>query len=238
MANSRVLDIGCGTGFPLLELAQRIDRSCSIYGLDPWTRALKRTSFKAGVYEITNIALIEAVAEDMPFASESFHTLVSNNGINNVSDQRKVIAECRRVSKREAQLVMTMNCPKTMKEFYDVFASTLRELKRFTEIERMKQHVESKRPTVQAMCAMLEQGGFLVKDTIEDSFSMRYAGGTPLFNHYFIRQYFLKPWEEIVDTQQRADFFSLLERRLNERAERHGDISLTIPFACIDCRRE
>ncbi|PON19754.1 hypothetical protein C2W62_01070 [Candidatus Entotheonella serta] len=31
-----VLDVGCGTGFPMLELAQRLGPTCTVSGIDPW----------------------------------------------------------------------------------------------------------------------------------------------------------------------------------------------------------
>jgi len=40
------LDIGCGTGFLLLEMAQRLGNSCHSVGIDPWTEAVKRTRTK------------------------------------------------------------------------------------------------------------------------------------------------------------------------------------------------
>lgn len=39
--NMNVLDLGCGTGFPLIELANRLGPSCRLYGLDPWYAALQ-----------------------------------------------------------------------------------------------------------------------------------------------------------------------------------------------------
>jgi ubiquinone/menaquinone biosynthesis C-methylase UbiE len=30
-----VLDVGCDTGFPLLELAQRLGATCRVHGVDP-----------------------------------------------------------------------------------------------------------------------------------------------------------------------------------------------------------
>ena len=41
-----VLDVGFGTGFPLLELAQRLGKSATIYGIDPWEAAHERTHLK------------------------------------------------------------------------------------------------------------------------------------------------------------------------------------------------
>ena len=40
------LDVGCGLGFPLLELAQRLGSSCHVYGLDPWAKAVERVRLK------------------------------------------------------------------------------------------------------------------------------------------------------------------------------------------------
>ena len=40
------LDIGCGTGFPLLEIAQRLGENCKSTGIDPWTEAVKRVKNK------------------------------------------------------------------------------------------------------------------------------------------------------------------------------------------------
>lgn len=34
--NIRVLDIGTGFGFPLVELAMRLGSTCQVVGLDPW----------------------------------------------------------------------------------------------------------------------------------------------------------------------------------------------------------
>src|SRR5439155_26927217 len=47
----RVLDLACGTGFPLLELAQIHGSSCQFIGLDPWKPALARAALKLRTYD-------------------------------------------------------------------------------------------------------------------------------------------------------------------------------------------
>ena len=37
-----VLDVGCGTGFPLLELAERLGPEARLHGVDPWGPAMER----------------------------------------------------------------------------------------------------------------------------------------------------------------------------------------------------
>ena len=62
---------------------------------------------------------------------------MSNNGTNNVDDEEKVFAELGRVARRGAQMVLTMNLPDTMKEFYDTFEEVLADRGMSAEIERL-----------------------------------------------------------------------------------------------------
>jgi SAM-dependent methyltransferase len=60
------LDVGCGTGFPLLELAQRLGPPAVVHGLDPWGAALARARFKAGVIGVANVTLTRGDGTAMP----------------------------------------------------------------------------------------------------------------------------------------------------------------------------
>jgi ubiquinone/menaquinone biosynthesis C-methylase UbiE len=111
------LDIGFGTGYPFLELAMRLGSSSLIYGIDPWAGAVRRTKLKAKQYSIDNIRIIESPAEKIPLPDSSVDLIVSNNGLNNVTDLSKVIAECCRIARPSCQFLMTMNLNTTMTEF-------------------------------------------------------------------------------------------------------------------------
>jgi arsenite methyltransferase len=51
----RGLDVGCGTGFPLIELAHLHGASSHFTGVDIWTDALVRARLKLEAYELTNV---------------------------------------------------------------------------------------------------------------------------------------------------------------------------------------
>ena len=40
--NLRVLDLGCGDGFPTLEIAQRLGATSRVIGIDPWADAIRK----------------------------------------------------------------------------------------------------------------------------------------------------------------------------------------------------
>jgi ubiquinone/menaquinone biosynthesis C-methylase UbiE len=97
--NLKVLDIGTGAGFPLMELAERMGSSCKLYGIDPWLNAARRARQKIENYGLSNVELIESSAENLPFEKDSIDLIVSNLGINNFDNPKVVFNECHRVLK-------------------------------------------------------------------------------------------------------------------------------------------
>ena len=235
---SRALDVGCGLGFPLLELAMRLGTGTKVYGIDPWKEALERARIKAGVMGIKNVEVVEGVAEELPFDDGFFDLIVSNNGINNVNDLPKTLKEIGRVSKAGAQFVSTMNTDGTMMEFYGIFETVLRENGLETAIEMMKKHIRRKRPALDDVGRLMVDAGFAVSSVSEEDFALSYADGTAMLNHFFIRLAFLDEWKKIVPKERCPAVFGEIEKRLNLLAEKKGRLSLTIPFAVIDCLKK
>ena len=97
--NICALDIGCGLGFPMIELSMRLGNTSRVYGIDPWKAATLHLRQKIKALGLSNVAVVNGLAEKMPFADEYFDLIVSNNGINNVADIEKTFEECRRVAK-------------------------------------------------------------------------------------------------------------------------------------------
>lgn len=230
----RALDIGCGEGFPIVELAARFDDTSRFYGIDTWTHALERLNYKLAAYQIQSVAAVPAAAEYLPFSDHVFDLIVSNNGINNVTDIQQVLRECHRVSKPGAQVILTMNTEATMTEFYSIFERVLKESGQDHCIEKMNAQIFSKRKPVETMQRYFHDAGFQISHIVHDSFNLRFADGTTLFKHYLIKNWFLDGWKKIPDQHQVDAVFKTIETRLNLMAAAAGEISLTIPFVTID----
>lgn len=232
-----VLDVGCGTGFPSIELAQRLGASSMVCGIDPWGAAVSRAKAKAKLLHATNVEFVEGLAESMPFGDERFDAIVSNNGLNNVAELDASLAECRRVARPASQLVVTVNLPGTMREFYQHYEAVLRERGREELIQRLRDHIHAKRKPVAFLHDRLAARGFSVLHCKEAAFTLRYVNGTALFNHFFIRLAFLGPWRQVVAGADVDEIFSTLEERLNQAASAAAGLVLTVPFVCIDAIR-
>jgi len=235
--NINVLDIGSGGGFPMLELAERMGKTCMVYGLDPTTESIDMITAKKLGKGIEYAKIVRGVAEAIPFPDGYFGLIVSNNGLNNVQDEALALAECYRVADDGAQMVLTMNLPHTMIEFYDVFEETLLESGLKEEIIKMHNHILEKRKPVEFLKELILGAGFTIHTINVDGFRMRYADGSAFLNHSFIRNYFLGTWKVLLPEQQVEPVFATIEQKLNAIAAEKGELVLSIPYVCFDCNK-
>jgi ubiquinone/menaquinone biosynthesis C-methylase UbiE len=232
-AGSRVLDLGHGTGFPLFELAQRLGAQSLVVGLDPWSAPLARLRLKQRVWTVRNVRVVRGDAARMPLASGRFDLILSNLGLNNFDDPATSMAECRRVIAPGGTIVLTTNLQGHMREFYEVFAATLRAMGLDDALEPLRSHI-AHRATVAGVRTLLENAGFQATRVVERTIPMRFADGSALLRHDFIKLGFLDGWKSVVADGDRAQVFARLEANLNHFARERGGLALSIPLAYVE----
>ncbi len=235
--NLNVLDIGCCVGFPMLELAQRLGKSSTVYGLDPWKSALEQIRYKANIYRVQNIQCINGDANHLPFQSDFFDLIVSNNGINNTGNEQQTLQECFRVCKPKGQLIFTVNLPETMIEFYRIFQKILEQNALNERIPVLHAHIHQHRKSVEELKLFATNAGFRIIDVDMDQFAMRFCDGSAMLNHHFIKMYFLQPWKDVVGKEKMIETFDRLEEKLNTYAKENNGLQLSIPYVCITCEK-
>jgi len=225
LANVRnALDVGCGTGFPLIELAERLGPSAHVDGIDLWSGALDRAREKVAARATPNVSMHQGSATSMPFADGAFDLIVSNLGVNNFDDRAAAIRECRRVSRPGATFALTTNLQGHMRELYAALADALEGDAK--ALRRLDEHVKH-RATVPDVKRLLEEHRFEVRRVVEREGTMRFADGTALMNHHFIKLGFLDAWKGVAAGNEKAVFARLLDR-LN------AELRLTIPMAYVE----
>ncbi len=228
-----ILDLACGAGFPLFELAHICGASCQVTGIDSWKEALERARSKLNVYQLPNVKIVEADAAHLPFQNGEFDLIISNLGINNFTDPQTVFAECFRVAKPGACIVLTTNISGHMHEFYETFRATLLELQKPEYLERLGRN-EAHRGTKESASGVLEAAGFRIVKVREESFQMRYLDGSALFNHSLTKFGFLNGWRQVVNPEDEEQVFALLENKLNQIASTRGELSMTVPMLYLE----
>jgi ubiquinone/menaquinone biosynthesis C-methylase UbiE len=236
--NIRVLDIGSGSGFPMLELAGRLGKGSDVYGLDPSEDANEILGAKIELRGAGNAFAIKGAGESMPFGDGFFDLLISNNGLNNVEDMAVVLKECFRVCKPGAQLVLTMNLPHTMTEFYEALRVVLGNMNLPQCIEAMEQHIFDKRKPVEYLTGLLESNGFPVRSVQPDGFKYRFTSARAFYDHYLIRNFFLPPWKKFLPAGQDEQILNSVAEILDRDAKLSGMLEISVPFVCIDAEKK
>src|SRR5262249_46312292 len=75
--------------------------------------------------------------------------------------------------------------------------------------------------------------GFRLRRRHDRTVMMRFADGSALFSHFFVRLGFLDGWKAVVEDSRREKTFARLEENLNRTARVRGELALSIPFAFV-----
>jgi arsenite methyltransferase len=232
----RILDVGSGTGFLALELAQRCGPESKVIAVDPWQPGMIRLRRKLDELGLTNVVILEQDAAKVYLQPESIDLVVSNLGLNNFEDLDAVLGACFRFARSGARLVLTTNLVGHMSEFYDVYRATLIELGQTNRLAALETHINH-RGTVESASMSIRDAGFEVLNIETQSFRMRFANGSSLLRHYFIRLGFVQGWKSVAEPASVEATFETLERNLNTLAEERGELALTIPMACVEASK-
>lgn len=228
----RILDIGSGAGFPLMELAARFGDTCQCYGLDVWSNANARANRKIANYGLNNVTVVESSAATIPFDDNSFDLIVSNLGINNFEQPETVFAECHRILKPGGKLALTTNINGHWKEFYRAFETAAIQTGKDYLQERIAADQE-RRGDQSSIGKMFTQAGLSVTRAYTDSFEMTFADGSAFLNHYFVKLGWLGSWMKMVNEEDHVEVFSALENELNKMSQANG-LVLTVPMLFIE----
>jgi ubiquinone/menaquinone biosynthesis C-methylase UbiE len=86
---TRMLDVGCGTGFVIGLMADTFEE---IHGIDPTRAMLDKVDVSSG-----NVTVHEGVAENLPFADGTFDLVTAYSVLHHLADHRPALAEIARV---------------------------------------------------------------------------------------------------------------------------------------------
>src|SRR2546430_775555 len=120
VAGLRILEVACGRGGFVKELARR---GAHVTGCD-----FSLTALRAGQGKLrlqgngTSAALIQGDAQALPFAEESFDVIVSCETIEHVLDVQRALREIWRVARPGARLLLTTPNYANLMGLYDLYA--------------------------------------------------------------------------------------------------------------------
>lgn len=104
-----VLDIGCGTGYILLQLAETIKKG-RIVGIDISSEMIKQASLKTE--NIKNIKIKKSGVEKIPYKKEMFDYVLTTDAFHHFKNADAAIKEMKRVTKENGTIIIAdINIP-------------------------------------------------------------------------------------------------------------------------------
>ena len=135
-SHNLVLDLGCGTGLLFNHMGRT---NCVIVGVDISRQMLRKAMEKAVK---TNVALIQADADYLPFKSEVFDAVFAITLLQNMPDPTRTLLEINRVLKINASITITfLKKHFTMKESENLIKRAGLKVGKLKNYERLKDYV-------------------------------------------------------------------------------------------------
>jgi ubiquinone/menaquinone biosynthesis C-methylase UbiE len=108
-ADDRVLDVACGAGALVIEVAPRVERAVGI-DLSDGMLEIARSRLAADVRGLANVEFLQAPSDALPFDSGSFTALVCTTALHHFPEPQRSIDEMARVLAPGGRLVIGDAC--------------------------------------------------------------------------------------------------------------------------------
>lgn len=233
----QIVDVGCGTGYPTLELAKLVGPNVDVAGLDVWSAGVERARSRALALGLSNVAFLVADVAACDLPDQYFDAAVCNLGLTAFAQPDAALKGIARLLQPNGMLVLTTYLHGTMRIFFETYRAVLDDLGLLDlswNVERLM-HLQ---PTLERVEALLDMAGFTVDQTLNDHVALEFPDGSTFLRSPMVGMGFLQDWREVIsDLSLRRVVFNEIERRLNARATALGRLDLLAPMLCVTARR-
>jgi ubiquinone/menaquinone biosynthesis C-methylase UbiE len=197
-----VLDVGCGTGYPSLELLKLMDEQGRIIALEPIAPLLDVARKKAGDLSGKRIFFrSEHAVAKLAFADEVYDLVVSNLGLLFLDDPRLAVREFSRVAKVGGKVIFTLPMKGTYTEFFDIYREVLTKHDKDDVLRQLEEYL-AQVPDIDDVVSWLESAGLQEIDVEVDQFSLLFKSSREFFFAPVIEYGPLNAWKDIAGKGQ------------------------------------
>lgn len=231
----QVLDVGCGTGYPSLEILRRLGEGGRVIAIDPDPGLLDLARRKALDESGRRIFFKVETAEQLSFGDEVFDVVVANLGLATVERPDRALREMHRVMASAGKLVLTQATLGTFEEVLDMF----REIALKHEKSALAQRVEriaARYPTASTLEAAVASAGFNEVRTTVEELTLPFPSAAAIFRDPMMHFVALPEWRWIAGFEDGGETVLDEVTRTLETYFGRGPISLHVQAGLVTAR--
>jgi ubiquinone/menaquinone biosynthesis C-methylase UbiE len=195
----QILDISCGTGYPLVEVLRRKGEGARVIAIDASSAMLdvarRKVAGAKGVFFRT-----ESPVPRLSFADDVYDLVMCNLGLPEMPSVKSAIGDFARVTKLGGEVRCTLPLEGSWQEFHDIYREVLVKHDRHEALDRLDRHVASY-PTVEDCEAWLRAAGLEPRVEI-DEFSLLFRSSREFFFAPVVEYGPLAEWKAIAGNGQ------------------------------------
>lgn len=182
----QVLDIGCGTGHPSIDLLRRLPEGSRVVAIDPDPLLIDHARLRAQGLAGQRIFFSVASAEALKFGDEVFDLVIGNLVLPSVQRPELALSEARRVLVEDGQLLLTLALEGSFEELFDMIREVA--LKRDdAELAGRVERVAGRYPAASTIESVVSSAGFADVKVITDRFQLPFGRATEILTDPMMR---------------------------------------------------
>jgi ubiquinone/menaquinone biosynthesis C-methylase UbiE len=192
-----VLDVGCGTGYPALELLTKLDDHSRIIAIDCASELLNVARRKAGDLSGRRIFFrTETVQSKLSFAADVYDLVVANDSLWEFDEPRAALNDFVRVCKPGGRVLVTMPLAGSWGEFYDIYREVLVKHDHHEILHKLDEELQRYPEPAQAR-EWLEEAGLTDVAVDTEEFDLLFRSAREFFFAPIVEYGPLPQWKEI-----------------------------------------
>ena len=236
-----ILDIGTGTGFPVIELAKRFKKNNKFFAIDKWDKVIEIAEKKSIIKSLKNITFLVGDFRILSFC-HNFDLIISNNGFSSSKYRKDILKKCYILLNNNGELYFSAISPNSFKEFYFANYKCLQKIGiKKEQIDKLNQKKNNLRKDGNYYKKVLENIGFVDIKIKKKRKILRVANLNSLLNYTPLNLFIFKEWKEDI-IQITGDkykiFFNYLNSFINKQIKKEKSFINTIEFNIISARKK
>lgn len=227
-----VLDFGCGTGYPALELLKKLPGG-RVVGIDSCAPLVEVARQKAGELLSRQLFLrTDDLGPKLAFANDVFDLVISNLGLMDAPDPPGLLRELARVTKPRGRVIVTLPLRGSFAEFYDLYHEVLVRADKTEAVARLEEHV-ARSPEPEQAVSWMHAAGLRPAELEMDAFTLLFKSSREFFYAPVIEYGPLSAWKEVAGKGEPMQEIFLLIKEAIDAYFGGRPFELTIKAGCL-----